>query len=137
MDYAPLTTRALCDQATAEIDFELETFTVRDANADLSDKRAERTQTSVAAQLALVQAKIAVADSILAAPGLDADTIEQHTDERDAYVVQRKKLEKRARRVSGLSEFLADVDAEQNAAQVTLLTTIRAGIAAHRATLPA
>ncbi|GAB2963156.1 hypothetical protein GCM10027048_34980 [Hymenobacter coalescens] len=50
--------------------------------------------------------------------------------------MQKKRLQKRARQATGLKEFLADVDDEQNAAQVALLTTIKAGIAAHRATLP-
>ncbi|MBX0291494.1 hypothetical protein K3G63_13675 [Hymenobacter sp. HSC-4F20] len=135
--YSTLTDRAQCDAATAQIDFELRTFAVRDANLDLSDERATRTQTSTAAQLAKVTAQIASADAILAAPGIDEDTRADAADNRAALLVQQTRLQKRARQTGGLTEFLADVDAAQTAQQITLLTAIKDGIARHRATLPA
>jgi hypothetical protein len=39
--------------------------------------------------------------------------------------------------ITGLVCFLAAIDAEQIATQVATLNTVKAGIAAHRATLPA
>ena len=55
--YALLTTRAECDAATADLDFELLTFTTRDANLDLADLRADRSQATSTGQLALLDGK--------------------------------------------------------------------------------
>ncbi|TYZ09315.1 hypothetical protein FY528_11260 [Hymenobacter lutimineralis] len=137
LDYTTLSDRAQCDAATAEVDFELRSFSVRDSNLDLADERAERTQTSTAAQLARVEAKIASNDILLATAGIDEETRETATDERAALLVQRTRLQKRARQAQGVSRFLADVDVEQIAKQVEVLTAVKAGIATHRATLPA
>ena len=135
--YATLTDRAMCDAALAEVNFELKTFATRDANLELADDRADRSQTSTAAQLAKVNAKIATQDILLATPGLDAETLETAGDERAALLVQQKRLTKRGQQSSGVSRFLADVDAQQIADQVATLTAVRDGITAHRATLPA
>ena len=137
LDYATLTTRAECAQAIAEIDFELKAFAARDLNADVADDRADRSKTTTAAQLSKVNGEIAALDYRLAQPGLDADVAADLSDEREAYVVQRKRLEKRNRQVTGVDRFLADVDVEQIAQQVATLTGVKAGIAAHRATLTA
>ena len=137
MEYTSLTTRAECDTATAEIDFELKTFTIRDASIDLADERADRTKASTTSQLAKIDAKIASNTALLAVPSIDADTRETATDELAAYQVRRTALAKRNRLATGVTQFLADVDAEQVATQVATLTTIKAGIVAHRATLPA
>jgi predicted aminopeptidase len=136
LDYSTLTDRAMCDKASEEIDFELLTFSAHDVNDNLADKRTERTQSSTTSQLAVVEAKIASKQAILAATGIDDDTRENTQTELDTLLIQRRKLQKRGRQASGYKEFLADVDAEQNAAQVALLTSIKAGIAQHRATLP-
>ncbi|MCC2547388.1 hypothetical protein LJY25_13110 [Hymenobacter sp. BT175] len=53
------------------------------------------------------------------------------------FQTQRRKLQKRARQAAGLKEFLADVDMEQIAKQVEVLTSVKNGIAQHRATLSA
>lgn len=137
IDYSVLTTRAECDAATQELDFELKTFATRDANLDLADDRAGRAKDNTAAQLSKVNGEIASLDYRLAQPGLDATTQADLADEREGYVVQRKKLEKRNRQATGPNRLLADVDAEQIAIQVALLNQVKAGIAAHRATLPA
>ncbi|AMR27014.1 hypothetical protein A0257_07760 [Hymenobacter psoromatis] len=73
---------------------------------------------------------------MLAAPGIDAGLTET-TDELAALQVQRTRLAKRGRLSTGVTRFLAVVDSEQVAQQVATLTTVKAGIAAHRATLPA
>ncbi|GAB3590689.1 hypothetical protein [Hymenobacter daeguensis] len=137
LDYSSLTDRAMCDAATAEIEFELKTYTTRQAQGELTDTRSERTATTTTAQLAKVNAQIATQDILLATAGLDADTLEAATDERAALLVRRTALTKRNRLASGLDRFLADVDGEQMEAQVATLNTAKAGIAAHRATLPA
>lgn len=137
MDYSSLTDRAMCDAATAEIEFELKTYTTRVAQGELTDTRSVRTATSTSAQLVRVNALISTQDILLATPGLDAETLQDATDERAALLVRRTALAKRNRLASGLDRFLADVDAEQVAAQVAMLTTVKEGIAAHRATLSA
>ncbi|TGE27453.1 hypothetical protein [Hymenobacter metallicola] len=135
--YSSLTDRALCDAATAEIDFELLTYSARDVNSDLDDKRAERLQSSATAQLATVEARLASAEAILALPSLTADEREKKENELSSLKIQRKKLQKRLLQVSGLAEFLTDVDIAQNDQQVALLNDIKAGIAQHRTTLSA
>ncbi|GAB3869976.1 hypothetical protein GCM10028824_17920 [Hymenobacter segetis] len=135
LDYSSLTDRALCDAATAEVEFELKTFTTRDAVGELADDRATRAKSDTTSQLAKVNAKIASADAVLAAPGIDAELLETTTDERAALVVQQTRLTKRNRLSSGLTRFLADVDAEQVSTQIATLNTVKAGIATHRATL--
>lgn len=135
MDYTTLTTRAECDAATAEVAFELRTFTARDTVADVSGERADRNQASTTADLAKVDAKIASAEAMIAAPGISADTRQEATEELAALQVLRTRLAKRQRQAGGLPRFLALVDAEQVAAQVATLTTVQQGIATHRATL--
>ncbi|GAA4028976.1 hypothetical protein GCM10022409_11360 [Hymenobacter glaciei] len=137
MDYSSLTDRAMCDAATAEIEFELKTYTTRVAQGELTDTRSERTATSTTAQLAKVNAQIGTQDILLATPGLDAETLQAATDERAALLVRRTALTKRNRLASGLDRFLADVDAEQVTAQVATLTAVKEGIATRRAALPA
>ncbi len=137
VDYSLLTDRAMCDAATAEINFELKTYTTRVAQGELTDTRTERTATSTTAQLARVNAQIATQDILLATPGLDADTLSVAADEHAALLVRRTALTKRNRLASGLDRFLADVDTDQVAAQVATLTTAKEGVATRRAALPA
>lgn len=59
------------------------------------------------------------------------------TDQCGLLPVQRQQPDQRAQRVTGLSKFLPAVDAGQTAAQVTRLTTSKAGISGPRAPLPA
>ena len=112
MDFSALTTRAECDAATAEVAFELRTFTARDVVADVSGERADRSQASTSTELAKTDTKIANAQALLAAPGISAETREEATDELAALQVQRTRLAKRQRQAGGLPRFLALVDAE-------------------------
>ena len=137
VDSALLTDRAICDSATAEIEFELKTYTTREAVGELADTRTERSKNSTAVQLAVVNSKIAAADILLATAGIDPDLLEKTTDDRAALLVRRTTLTKRGRNAEGLNHFLSEVDAEQVDAQVATLTTVKAGIATRRATLPA
>ena len=133
--FSSLTDRAACDAATAELEFELKTFTARDVVGEVADERASRTQSSTASQLAKVNAQIASKDILLATPGLDAELLETTTDERAALLVRRTALTRRNRLASGLARFLADVDAEQVNSQIATLTAAKDGVATHRATL--
>ena len=135
MDYSSLTNWAICDAAKAEIEFELKTFTTREAVGELADTRIERTKSSTTAQLTAVNSKIAAADILLSTTGIAPDLLERTTDDRAALLVRRTTLTKRGRNTAGLDHFLSDVDAEQVDAQVAKLTTIKDGIATHRATL--
>ncbi|MBC8085505.1 MAG: hypothetical protein H7Z21_20085 [Hymenobacter sp.] len=137
IDYLLLTTRAECDVATAELDFELLTFTTRDANLDLADLRADRNQASGTSQLAQLDSKIAADESLIAAPGIDAALLEATIDNLALQRAQRTKLAKRTRLSTGTSRFLASVDAQQVSDQVATLTAAKTGVATHRATLPA
>jgi len=112
MDYSALTTRAECDTATAEVAFELRTFTARDAAADISGERADRSQASATTDLAKVATQIANAQALVAAPGISPDTRQEAPDELAALQVQRTRLAKRRRQAGGLPRFLALVNAE-------------------------
>lgn len=132
LDYTKLTTRAQCDEATAEVDYRLLTFTTRDANTTLADTRTTRTKTSASAQLDEVNGEILSAESILALPTTSAKTREAKTDELEALRLQKKRLEKRTRLDTGFDAFIDDVNEEQNDTLTTLLTTIKAGFAQRR-----
>lgn len=137
IDYSLLTTRAECDEATADLDFELLTFTTRDANLDLADQRADRSKASGTDQLAQLDGKITAAESLLAATGIAASLRDATTDDLALLRAQRTKLAKRTRLTTGTTRFLATVDAQQIADQVATLTTAKTGVATHRATLTA
>jgi hypothetical protein len=111
------------------------TFTARDAVADISGERADRSQASTTTDLAKLNTKIANAQAMIAAPGIDADTRQEASDELAALQMQCTRLAKRQHQAGGLPRFLALVDAEQVVAQVATLTTVQQGLAAHRATL--
>jgi hypothetical protein len=135
IDYALLTDRAECDAATADLDFELLTSTTRDANLDLADLRADRSQASSTGQLAVLDGKITAAESLIAATGIAPALLEATTDDLALLRAQRTKLAKRNRLSTGTTRFLASVDAQQIADQVATLTAAKAGVVTHRATL--
>jgi len=137
INYASLTDWAMCDAATAEVDFKLEVYTTNEAVDRLADKRTARTRNSTASKLAAVNSKITAAEILLASPGMDPDLVEKTTDELAALKVQRTTLTKRGRTTKVLQKFLSEVEDEQDDAQVAKLTAIKAGIAARRAELSA
>ena len=136
INYSLLTSRAECDAATTELDFELKTFSARDLNLDVADDRGERAQASGTAQLAALDGKIAAAQSLLAATGIAPDLHDATTDDLALLQAQRTKLAKRTRQQAGVARFLAAVDAQQVADQVATLTAAKAGVATRRAALP-
>ncbi|UOQ52294.1 hypothetical protein [Hymenobacter cellulosivorans] len=136
-DYSLLTTWAQCDAATADVTFELKTFTHADSGLDLADDRAARSQASAAAALAKKDKEIAAAERDAAAPGLTPEEQEDADDALDLLRLQRKKIVKNNRANVGTERFLGSVDAGQVQTQVDYLNTVLAGIAAHRDTLSA
>ncbi|AMR26896.1 hypothetical protein A0257_07105 [Hymenobacter psoromatis] len=134
-DYSLLTTKAECDAATADVTYELKTFSYRDTGLDLADDRATRSQASGAAALARKEADIVVAQGQATLPGLTALQQQDAADALELLQAQRKQLLKRNRTTTGTDRFLASVDAAQVQAQVDTLTAVLAAIVARRATL--
>ena len=137
LDFDLLTTRAMCDEATGELAFETKTFTTRDANIELADERADRSQNSAAAALTRKDGEIQSVQSQLTATGLAPEMQQDLTDKLELLQAQRKQLVKRGRQTAGVGRFLAAVNAVQVDGQVEVLQAILAAIAAHRATLSA
>ncbi|PJJ58946.1 hypothetical protein [Hymenobacter chitinivorans] len=127
----------MCDEATAEIDFQIKTYTTQEAQSELTDTCAKWTATRKAAKLVKMNARIASQDILLATPGLDAATLQEATNERAALLVQRTGLSKTKSLASGVTRFFIGVDTELMAQQVAKLTTVKQGIAVHRDTLSA
>lgn len=137
IDYSFLTDRAMCDAATAEIDFKLLVYTTHDAVDNLATQRSERSSSSTASKLAAVNAKITAADILLSTAGIEPSIIKENTNKRAALLVQRTTLTERGHSTEGLKRFMDDVEDEQADTQVVALNTIKAGIAAHRDALAA
>lgn len=135
-DYSLLTTWAECDAATADVTFELKTFSYRDSGLDLAGERATRSQANGAAALTKKDAEILIAQGQAAVPGLTPQQQQDALDEVELLQAQRKKIMKANRATAGTDRFLSTVDAAQVQSQVEVLTATLDGIAAHRATLP-
>ncbi|WP_143069747.1 MULTISPECIES: hypothetical protein [Hymenobacter] len=136
-DYSLLTTWAECDAATADVNFELKTYSYRDTGLDLADERADRSQASGAAALAKKDGEILTAQGQAALPGLTPQQQQDALDNLELLQAQRKKIMRSNRSTAGTDRFLKTVDAAQVQGQVDVLTAALAGIAAHRATLGA
>ena len=136
-DYSFLLTPADCDEAEKEVTFELETFTARDYNYGVADKRAGRSQEAGTATLAKKDAEIAEAQYRAAAPGLAGQAKQDADDTVELLLSQRKKILRDNRADTGAGRFKISVDAVQAESQVALLTTIRDGIQNRRRELGA
>ncbi len=137
LDLTLLTTKAECDEVLSSLEAELDTYTHRDGNLDYADRQSGRINTDVAARLAGVNAEIAAYTAIAATPGLtplmqkaNASNLRRANDRKD-------NLSERGEKHTGSAAFLADVDADQIAAQVATLTAAQTAVTAHKATLPA
>lgn len=131
-----LTTRAECDEALADLTGELDGYQQRTSNLDFADRRTERTQADVDGRLAGVEAEIAAYDAMLAAPNL-TPTLRRQTESKLRRANDRRdNLNDRGGSRSGVSRLLSEVDADQVAAQVQVLTDAMAQVTAHKATLP-
>ena len=136
-DYSLLTTWAECDAATADVTFELKTFSYRDAGLEITGERAGRSQASGAAALAKKDGEILGAQGQAAVPGLTPQQQQDANDAVELLQAQRKKIMKANRVSAGTARFLGTVDAAQVQGQVDVLTAALKGIADRRATLPA
>ena len=136
-DYAKLKTRADCDEATTKVSLERKTYAAHDLTLEVAGDRAGVTATDAAARLLKVESEIAQKTQYLTNVGLTSSEIETATDRIAALEVQRTALRKRGRVSSGVGAFLQSVDADQYDANLAVLDTVLAGIAAHRATLSA
>ena len=134
-DYSFLTTRAECDAATADVEFELKTFSYRDTGLEITDERASRSQAAGAAALAKKDGEILTAQGEAALAGLTALQQQDAADKVELLQAQRKQIMKANRTSAGTARFLGTVDAAQVQGQVDVLTTVLAGITAHRPTL--
>lgn len=132
-----LTTRAECDEALEDLAAELDTYQTRDANLGYADRQAGRTTTDVAVRLAAVGAEIAGLEAMLAVPGLTTAQQRTTTNKLRRANDRRDNLTERGQARSGAPAFLANVDADQIAAQVAVLTGAQTAVTNHRATLPA
>lgn len=132
-----LTSHAECDEATAELDAELDTLQHRDDTIAYHDRQDGRVATKTASRLAVLGARIASYTTTLAQPDLDATTRRTVEDQLLTATYQKTKLTNRAAARTGAAAFLADVDAEQVARQVAALTEAKALVATRRAELPA
>ncbi|SDY58086.1 hypothetical protein [Hymenobacter psychrophilus] len=136
-DYTLLTNWAECDAATADVNFELKTYSYRDTGLDLADERADRSQASGAAALAKKDGEILTAQGQAALPSLTPQQQQDALDVVELLQSERKKIMRGNRTSAGTARFLKTVDAAQVQAQVDVLTAVLAGIATQRATLPA
>jgi len=132
-----LTTHAECDEASESLAAELDTYQQRDSNISFADRQADRSSTTVSAQLAGVSAEIAGLEAMLATPGLSAAQQRSTSSKLRRANDRRDNLTERGQARTGATAFLADVDAAQVAAQVQVLTSAQAAVKAHRATLAA
>jgi hypothetical protein len=136
-DLSKLTTRDECDEALESLAAELDTYQHRDGNLDFADRQAGRTSTTVAGQLAAVNAEIAGFEAMLATPGISKATQRTATSKLRHANDRKDNLTERGQARTGAVAYLASVDADQIAAQVAVLTKAQAEVTAHRATLPA
>ncbi|OON67769.1 hypothetical protein B0919_16370 [Hymenobacter sp. CRA2] len=132
-----LTTRAECDEALDSLAAELDSYQQRDSNLDFQGRQADRSAADVAGRLAGVNAEIASYTATLAQADLPASLRKQMESKLRKANDRKDNLAERGQARSGSAAFLASVDAEQNAAQVTVLTDAQAQVAARKAALPA
>jgi len=132
-----LTDKAQCDVVLADLAAELDTYGNRDSNLEFADRRAERISTDVAAQLAGLNAQIAGFEAMLAVPGVTPEQRKVNESKLRRLNDRKANLTERGEARTGAVAFLADVDAEQIAAQVQVLTQAQQTVTARKAALPA
>ncbi len=132
-----LTTRAQCDEALASLAAEVRTYQHRNTNLAFADETATLNQADTATQLAGATASVTFFTDSLARPNLP--TAEKKRLESQLLTARYRfdRLTAQSGTQTGSAAYLADVDADQVAAQVAVLTAAQAAVTAHRATLPA
>ena len=137
LDLTLLTTKAECDTVLADLAAELDIYQVRDTALDFRDRQATRTKDDVTARLAGVEAEISAYTAILATPNLTEGLRKQNESKLRRATDRKDNLSERGAARTGAPAFLAAVDAEQIASQVTVLTDAQTQVTTRKAALPA
>lgn len=136
LDLTPLTTKAECDEALADLQAELEGYQHRTGNLEYADRQADRAQGDVSARLAGVQAEINSYTSMLSTPGI-LPALRKQTESKLRRANDRKdNLSERGSIRTGSAAVLAAVDEAQLEAQVAILTDAIAQVTARKGQLP-
>ena len=136
LDLTLLTTKAECDTVLADLAAELDTYQQRDSTLGYQDRQTTRTQEDVTARLAGVNAEITAYTAILATPSLPEAMRKQNESKLRKANDRKDNLTERGTARAGAAAFLADVDATQVDAQVTVLTGAQTEVTARKAALP-
>jgi hypothetical protein len=137
LDLTLLTTRAECDDALADLQAELDGYQHRTTNLDFAATQADRSTADVTARLAGVQAEIDSYTAMINTPNMPV-ALKKQTESKLRRANDRKdNLTERNSARTGTAAFLANVDAEQVAAQVSTLTAAQSAVATRRASLAA
>ena len=129
--------RADADKAAEEVTFRIDTYTTRDANSTMADKRATRAQTRETDAVAKVDGEIALAQEQLTLPSLTGQARIAKADELEGLQIRRRKLLRPDEETPGYTRFIADVGAGEDDGLLAFLQAVLAGIGTHRATLTA
>ncbi|QHJ09361.1 hypothetical protein [Hymenobacter busanensis] len=132
-----LKTRPQCLEAKDKLEAELDGYQNRNQNLDFQDRRDGRTDASTAQRLAKATSQVTYLTEQLANTGLSEKDRLRFEDQLDTATYQQKRLSRRATNAGGAEDFLAEVDADQVDAQVTLLSGAIAAVQARHDALPA
>lgn len=132
-----LTTKAECDSTLASLTKEKGAYEHRDYNQSYADTQATDRATTLTAQLAKATDDVAHYTTEAARTGLTP--AEQRAAQRAliAATARQSNLQLSTAAVSGPSAYLADVDADQVAAQVATLDAAIRAVTTRKAALPA
>ncbi len=136
-DVNTLKDRAQCLAAKASLEAELDGYQNRDQNQAFKDRQAGRTDATTAGQLAKATDQVAYLTQQLAGTSLSPADRERYEDQLLTANYQKIRLTHRAASAGGTAVFLADVDADQVAAQVQVLTGAIAAVQTRHDALPA
>lgn len=136
-DVNTLKDRAQCLATQASLEAELDGYQNRDQNLAFQDRRAGRTDASVASQLASATDRVQYLAQQLARPDLSAADRRRYEDQQLTATYQQARLTNRSADTGGSASFLADVDADQLDAQVAVLSGAIAAVKARHDALPA
>jgi len=132
-----LKSRAQCLQAKASLEAELDGYQNRDQNEDFRDRQAGRASATASSRLATYTDRVKYLTDQLARPDLAAADRDRYDDELLTANYQKSRLTKRSADTGSAATFLADVDADQLDAQVTLLRGAIAAVQTRHDALPA
>ena len=132
-----LTTRALCDEATAELDTELDELTFRQTTYDHRNDKAADRATDLGEEITILDQDITSLNSQLDTLAADSKYRPRREAVRRAATTRRGDLGAAQTTRGPVAAFRLAVNARQVAAQLAELTQAKTEVAVHRATLPA